>query len=261
MSLMPRSLVLGFCTVALAALPLAVGAAEPQVAAMPSSTLAIPKEHTPKKYRFQTTELVNGKFHDHHIGTMTISIIEHKQGKATHAFKVETHDIESASDKAGAERPKSLWVRQHENKVSLVLFHQDADHDLVMDGMIGVNGKEEHMALEKEHFILPGNLQVGSKWLGDHPIGGELPGVQKYEAIGTQVENGVPCWVYTATHEPGQKVDAAWPNAETIRKETVFVHDPLTLDILRVSSKMSGVGPLGKNFEIYSITEPLSDKK
>ena len=61
----------------------------------PSGQLGLVKDHAPVKYSGYGLYFVEGKLEAHDQFTQTWSIIERKEGKSEHAFKIETQDRKS----------------------------------------------------------------------------------------------------------------------------------------------------------------------
>ncbi len=74
------------------------------------------------------------------------------------------------------------------------LFHQDEDRGLVLDAIQGPDGKPQQIDHETEYYVYPGSLRVGTKWLSE-PVTSSIPGPCQFEVIGSEISNGINCWV------------------------------------------------------------------
>jgi hypothetical protein len=111
---------------------------------------------------------------------------------------------------------------------------------------IEVDGKPEKIDHETEHYLYPGTLKIGTKWLSE-PVITTLPGASQMEVVGSEIYKGTNCWVISSTRQ--QERNPLIKNSETVRKAATFLFDPLTLSVLRVDSVTEGLGPLGRAFK------------
>jgi hypothetical protein len=177
--------------------------------------------------------------------TQTWSIIPRKEGKCEHAFKIETHAIHCDADDGNSSfLPQNLFKKDFENSVKYELFHQEEDGDLVLDA-IDIDGKPEKIDHETEHYLYPGTLKIGTKWLSQ-PVISTVRGASQMEVIGSEIYKGTKCWVISSTRQ--QEKSPLIKNSETVSRSTRFLFDPLTLSVLRVDSVTEGLGPLGRAF-------------
>jgi hypothetical protein len=94
----------------------------------PSNRLGLVKDHDPVKYVGDVVYFVEDKIVGRDKLTQTWSIVARKEGKAEHAFKVETHAIHSDADAAKQELPRPVsGQRSAENP--------DLDSDTRMAGV------------------------------------------------------------------------------------------------------------------------------
>ena len=222
-----------------------VAAEEAKGSGQPANQIGLVHDHDPVKYAGYVLYFVEGKLVGHDRLTQTWSIVPRKEAEFEHAFKIETHAIHS-----DAEEGKPSFVgrdnfkRDHEDSVRYELFHQDEDRGLVLDA-IQVDDKPQEINHETEHYIFPGSLKIGTKWLSE-PVTSSLPGTCQLEVIGSEIYNGTNCWVVSSTRQP--KKDPRMKNSETMRKTARFLFDPLTLSVLRIDTVTEGIGPLGREF-------------
>lgn len=227
-----------------------VSAEEAAGSGQPSNRLGLVKDHDPVTYEGDVLYFVEGRLVGHDKLTETWSIIERKEGKAEHAFKVETHAIHSDADPA---KPsfvgRNNFKEQFEDSVRYELFHQVEDRSLVLDAIEGRGGKPEKLTVPGEHYIFPGTMKIGTKWLSE-PVTSTLPGSCRFEVIGSEIHNGTNCWVIRSDRDPVK--NPLVPNSETVKKTTRFLLDPMTLSVLRITSVTEGLGPLGREFRFVS---------
>jgi hypothetical protein len=213
----------------------------------PSNRLGLVKDHDPVKYVGDVVYFVEDKIVGRDKLTQTWSIVARKEGKAEHAFKVETHAIHSDADAA---KPsfvgRNHFEQQFEDSVRYELFHQNEDRDLVLDAIEGRDGKPEKLEVPGEHFIFPGTMKIGTKWLSE-PVTSTLPGSCRLEVIGSEIYDGTNCWVVRSDRDPVK--NPLIPNSGTVKKTARFLLDPTTLSVLRIDSVTEGIGPLGREFK------------
>jgi hypothetical protein len=213
----------------------------------PANRIGLVKDHSPVKYEGYVLYYVEGKLKASDTLTQTWSIVPRKaEGEYEHAFKIETHAIHSdAADGKASFLPQGLFEKDFENSVKYELFHQEEDGDLVLDA-IDVDGKPEKIDHETEHYLYPGTLKIGTKWLSE-PVTSTLRGPSQMEVVGSEIYTGVNCWVISATrqHEKNPLIK----NSETVGKSARFLFDPKTLSVLRIDSVTEGLGPLGRPFK------------
>jgi hypothetical protein len=213
----------------------------------PANQIAMVKDHTPVKYAGHVLYFVEGTLMGHDQLTQTWSIVERKEGTAEHAFKVETHAIDSdAHDSKPTFVGRNKFKQDFEDSVRYELFHQDEDRGLVLDAIQGPDGEPQEINHETEHYIFPGSLKIGTKWLSE-PVTSSLPGTCHHEVIGSEIYNGTNCWVIRSARD--QEKNPLIPNSETVSKTARFLFDPLTLSVLRVDTVTEGLGPLGRAFK------------
>ena len=217
----------------------------------PASRIGLVKDHSPVKYEGDIIFFADGKLAGYNKYTQTWSTIERKEGKAEHAMKIETHTIHSEND------PKNAWTGKifkddMDDSVIYELFHQDEKRDIVLDAIIGRNGKPETLQIPEEHYIIPGTLAIGTKWRGDHVLS-SMTGVYNLEVIGSEVFNGVNCWTIKSTREP--MAIPLTPNSKTITWHALCLYDPLTLTFRRTHTTTEGIGPKGRKFKIIGHLE------
>ena len=224
-----------------------VGAEEASGLGQPSNQIGLVHDHKPVKYAGHVLYFVEGKIVGHDLLTQTWSIVERKEGTAEHAFKVETHAIHSDADDAKPSfAGRNKFKKDFEDSVRYELFHQDEDRGLVLDAIEGTDGKPQEINHETEHYIFPGSLKIGTKWLSE-PVTSSLPGTCHLEVIGSEIYNETNCWVIRSARD--QEKNPLIPNSETVSKTARFLFDPLTLSVLRVDTVTEGVGPLGREFK------------
>jgi len=224
-----------------------VAAQEPASSGQPSSRVGLVHDHEPVKYAGYVLYFVEGQLAGHDQLTQTWSIVPREEAQFEHAFKIETHAIHSDADAAQPSfNMRNSWKEAYEDSVRYELFHQDEDRGLVLDAIQGPDGKPREIDHETEHYIFPGSLKIGTKWLSE-PVTSSLPGTCQLEVIGSEIYNGINCWVVSSTRQP--KKDPLMKNSETMRKTARFLFDPLTLSVLRIDSVTEGVGPLGRAFK------------
>lgn len=239
-------LVVVFASVGLTAAVDSVAAEEAAGSGQPSNQIGLVKDHEPLKYAGHVLYFVEGKLVGHDRLTQTWSIVPRTEGKFEHAFKIETHAVHS-----DAEEGKQSFVgrnnfkKDFEDSVRYELFHQDEDRGLVLDA-IQVDDKPREFNHETEHYIFPGTMKIGTKWLSE-PVTSTLPGSCQFEVIGSEIYNGTNCWVVSSTRD--QEKNPVVPNSETVGKTARFLFDPLTLSVLRIDSVTEGIGPLGRAFK------------
>lgn len=223
-----------------------VAAEEAKGSGQPSNQIGLVQDHDPVKYAGYVLYFVEGKLVGHDMLTQTWSIVPRKEGKFEHAFKIETHAVHSDAE---AGKPsfvgRDKFKRDYEDSVRYELFHQDEDRGLVLDA-IQVDDKPQELNHETEHYIFPGTLKIGTKWLSE-PVTSTLPGSCQLEVIGSEIYNGTNCWVVSSTRAPEK--NPLIPNSETVGKTATFLFDPLTLSVLRIDSVTEGIGPLGRAFK------------
>ena len=223
-----------------------VGAEEALGSGQRANQIGLVHDHDPVKYAGYVLYFVEGKLVGHDRLTQTWSIVPREEAEFEHAFKIETHAIHSDAEEG---KPsfvgRNNFKRDHEDSVRYELFHQDEDRGLVLDA-IQVDGKPQEIDHETEHYIFPGSLEIGTKWLSE-PVTSSLPGTCELEVIGSEIYNGTNCWVISSTRQP--KKNPLMKNSETMRKTARFLFDPLTLSVMRIDSVTEGVGPLGREFK------------
>jgi hypothetical protein len=213
----------------------------------PSNQIGLVHDHEPVKYAGHVLYFVEGKLAGHDLLTQTWSIVERKEGTAEHAFKVETHAIHSDADDAKPSfAGRNKFKKDFEDSVRYELFHQDEDRGLVLDAIQGTDGKPQEINHGTEHYIFPGSLKIGTKWLSE-PVTSSLPGTCHLEVIGSEIYKGTNCWVIRSNRD--QEKNPLIPNSETVSKSARFLFDPLTLSVLRVDTVTEGLGPLGRAFK------------
>jgi hypothetical protein len=213
----------------------------------PSNQIGLVHDHDPVKYAGYVLYFVEGKLAGHDQLTQTWSIVPREEAEFEHAFRIETHAIHSDADDAKPSfNMRNSWKEAYEDSVRYELFHQDEDRGLVLDAIQGPDGKPQEIDHETEHYIFPGSLKIGTKWLSE-PVTSSLPGTCELEVIGSEIYNGTNCWVVSSTRQP--KKDPLMKNSETMRKTARFLFDPLTLSVLRIDAVTEGVGPLGRAFK------------
>ena len=222
-----------------------VAAEEAKALGQPANQIGLVHDHDPVKYAGYVLYFVEGKLVGHDQLTQTWSIVPRKEAEFEHAFKIETHAIHSDAEEG---KPsfvgRNNFKEDHEDSVRYELFHQDEDRGLVLDA-IQVDDKPQEINHETEHYIFPGSLKIGTKWLSE-PVTSSLPGTCQLEVIGSEIYIGTNCWVVASTRQP--KKDPRMKNSETMRKTARFLFDPLTLSVLRIDTVTEGVGPLGREF-------------
>ena len=227
-----------------------VAAADAAGAGQPSNRIGLVKDHDPVKYAGEVLYYVEDKLVGRDKLTQTWSIIERKEGKAEHAFRVETHAIHSDADSA---KPSFVgrdnFKQQFEDSVRYELFHQTEDRSLVLDAIEGRDGKPEKLEVPGDHYIFPGTMKIGTKWLSE-PVTSTLPGSCRFEVIGSEIHNGTNCWLVRSARDPVKNL--LIPNSGTVSKTTRFLLDPETLTVLRITSVTEGLGPLGREFRFVS---------
>jgi hypothetical protein len=239
-------LVVVVASVGIAAAVHGVAAEEAVGSGQPSNRLGLVKDHDPVKYVGDVLYYVDDKLVGRDKLTQTWSIIERKEGKAEHAFKVETHAIHTDADAAKpAFVGRDSFKQQFEDSVRYELFHQNEDRDLVLDAIEGRGGKPEKLEVPGEHYIFPGTMKIGTKWLSE-PVTSTLPGSCRFEVIGSEIHNGTNCWVVRSDRDPVK--NPLIPNSGTVKKTARFLLDPSTLSVLRIDSVTEGLGPLGREF-------------
>ena len=223
-----------------------VAAQEPGGSGQPSSQIGLVKDHKPVTYEGYVLYFVEGKLVGNDRLTQTWSIVPREEAEFEHAFKVETHAIHSDAEEG---KPsfvgRNNFKRDYEDSVRYELFHQDKDRGLVLDG-IQVGDKPQEFDHETEHYIFPGTLKIGTKWLSE-PVTSTLPGSCHHEVIGSEIYSGTNCWVVSSRRDP--KKNSLVPNSGTVGKTTRFLVDPLTLSVKRMDSVTEGIGPLGRAFK------------
>jgi hypothetical protein len=223
-----------------------VVAQEPGGSGQPSSRIGLVKDHEPVTYEGYVLYFVEGKLVGNDSLTQTWSIVPREEAEFEHAFKVETHAIHSDAEEG---RPsfvgRDKFKKDYEDSVRYELFHQDEDRGLVLDA-IQVDDEPQEFDHETEHYIFPGTLRIGTKWLSE-PVTSTLPGSCHHEVIGSEIYNGTNCWVVSSSRDP--KKNPLVPNSETVGKTTRFLFDPLTLSVMRMDSVTEGIGPLGRAFK------------
>ena len=223
-----------------------VAAQEPAGSGQPSNRIGLVKDHEPVKYEGYVLYFVDGALKAHDRLTQTWSIVPREEGEYEHAFKIETHAIHSNADGGKPSfLPQNLFKKDFEDSVKYELFHQEEDRGLVLDA-IEVDGKPEKIDHETEHYLYPGTLKIGTKWLSE-PVISTLPGASQMEVVGSEIYKGTNCWVISSTRQ--QERNPLIKNSETVRKAATFLFDPLTLSVLRVDSVTEGLGPLGRAFK------------
>ena len=223
-----------------------VDAQEPAGSGQPANKIGLVKDHEPVKYEGYVLYFIEGELKAHDRLTQTWSIVPRKEGEYEHAFKIETHAIHSNSEGGKPSLlPQSLFKKDFEDSVKYELFHQEEDGSLVLDA-IEVDGKPEKIDHETEHYLYPGSLKIGTKWLSE-PVISTLPGPSQMEVVGSEIYKGTNCWVISSTRQ--QEKNPLIKNSETVRKVATFLFDPLTLSVLRVDSVTEGLGPLGRAFK------------
>jgi hypothetical protein len=223
-----------------------VAAQEPGGSGQPSSRIGLVKDHEPVKYEGYVLYFIDGELKANDRLTQTWSIVPRKEGEYEHAFKIETHAIHSNAEGGKPSfLPQNLFKKDYEDSVKYELFHQEEDRGLVLDA-IEVDGKPEKIDHETEHYLYPGTLKIGTKWLSE-PVISTLPGPSQMEVVGSEIYKGTNCWVISSTRQ--QEKNPLIKNSETVRKTATFLFDPLTLSVLRVDSVTEGLGPLGRAFK------------
>lgn len=211
----------------------------------PSNQIGLVHDHDPVKYAGYVLYFVEGTLVGHDQLTQTWSIVPRKEAEFEHAFKIETHAIHSdAEDGKPSFVGRDKFKKDFEDSVRYELFHQDEDRGLVLDA-IQVDDTPQEFDHETEHYIFPGTLKIGTKWLSE-PVTSTLPGSCHLEVIGSEIYSGTNCWVVSSTRD--QEKNPLVPNSETIGKTTRFLFDPLTLSVMRIDSVTEGIGPLGREF-------------
>jgi hypothetical protein len=224
-----------------------IGAEEASDLGQPSNQIGLVHDHEPVKYAGYVLYFVEGKLVGHDLLTQTWSIVERKEGTAEHAFKVETHAIHSdADDTKPSFAGRNKFKKDFEDSVRYELFHQEEDRGLVLDAIQGTDGKPQEFNHETEHYIFPGSLTIGTKWISE-PVTSSLPGPCHLEVIGSEIYKGTNCWVIRSDRD--QEKNPLIPNSETVSKTARFLFDPLTLSVLRVDTVTEGLGPLGRAFK------------
>ena len=224
-----------------------VAAQEPDGSGQPAHQIGLVHDHEPVKYAGYVLYFVEGELLGNDRLTQTWSVVPREEAEFEHAFKIETHAIHSDADAAQPSfNMRNSWKEGYENSVRYELFHQNEDRGLVLDAIQGPDGKPQEINHETEHYIFPGSLEVGTKWLSE-PVTSSLPGTCQLEVIGSEIYNGINCWVVSSTRQPMK--DPLMKNSETMRKTARFLFDPLTLSVLRIDSVTEGVGPLGRAFK------------
>ena len=222
------------------------GADEALGSGQPSNQIGLVHDHEPVKYEGYVLYFVEGKLVGHDRLTQTWSIVPREEAEFEHAFKIETHAIHSDAEEG---KPsfvgRDRFKKDFEDSVRYELFHQDEDRGLVLDA-IQVDDKPQEFNHETEHYIFPGTLKIGTKWLSE-PVTSTLPGSCQVEVIGSEIYKGINCWVISSTRQP--KKNPLMKNSETMGKTSRFLLDPLTLSVLRIDSVTAGVGPLGRAFK------------
>ncbi len=228
-----------------------VAAEEANGSGQPSNQIGLVHDHDPVKYSGYVLYFVEGKLVGNDRLTQTWSIVPREEAEFEHAFKIETHAIHSDAEEGKPSfRGRDKFKKDYEDSVRYELFHQDEDRGLVLDA-IQVDDKPQEFNHETEHYIFPGTLKIGTKWLSE-PVTSTLPGSCQLEVIGSEIYNGINCWVISSKRDP--KKDPRIPNSETIGKTTRLLFDPLTLSVMRIDSVTQGVGPLGRAFKfVYHI--------
>ena len=223
-----------------------VAAVEANAAGQPSNQIGLVHDHEPVKYEGYVLYFVEGELVGNDRLTQTWSIVPREEAEFEHAFKIETHAIHSDAEEG---KPsfvgRSSFKKEYEDSVRYELFHQDEDRGLVLDA-IEVDGKPQPFNHETEHYIFPGTLEIGTKWLSE-PVTSTLPGSHHLEVIGSEIFNGTNCWVISSTRD--QEKNPLIPNSETVGKTTRMLFDPLTLSVMRIDSITQGIGPLGRAFK------------
>jgi hypothetical protein len=224
-----------------------VAAEEANGSGQPANQIGLVHDHDPVAYAGYVLYFVEGRLAGHDQLTQTWSIVPREEAEFEHAFKIETHAIHSDADDAKPSfNMRNSWKEAYEHSVRYELFHQDEDRGLVLDAIQGPDGKPQEIDHETEHYIFPGSLEIGTKWLSE-PVTSSLPGTCELEVIGSEIYNGTNCWVVSSTRQP--KKDPLIKNSETMRKTARFLFDPLTLSVLRIDAVTQGVGPLGREFK------------
>ena len=219
----------------------------------PSNQIGLVKDHAPVKYVGNVLYFVDGKFAGQDKLTQTWSIVERKEGKSEHAFKIETHAIHS-----DAEEGKPSFIGRNKSKNDLEnsemyeLFHQDNDRDLVLDAIVGRDGKPEEFDAARDLYLYPGTMKIGTKWVCE-PVTSTLPGPCQHEVIGSEIYKGTNCWVIRSDREPERIL--LIPNSGTVKKSTRFLFDPETLSVLHIESVTEGLGPFGRPFRFVTELE------
>jgi hypothetical protein len=213
----------------------------------PSNQIGLVHDHDPVAYAGYVLYFVEGKLVGHDRLTQTWSIVPREEAEFEHAFKIETHAIHSDAEEG---KPsfvgRDKFKKEFEDSVRYELFHQEDDRGIVLDAIQGPDGKPQEINHETEHYIFPGNLKIGTKWLSE-PVTSTLPGPCHFEVIGSEIYDGTNCWVIRSKRD--QEKNPLVPNSETIKKTTRFLLDPLTLSVLRIDSVTEGLGPLGRAFK------------
>ncbi len=226
-------------------------AAEAPGSGQPSNQIGLVKDHAPIKYVGNVLYFVEGKFAGQDKLTQTWSIVPRKEGEFEHAFRVETHAIHSDADAGKPSfQAQGNYKKDFEDTVRSELFHQEKDRGLVLDAL-EVDGKAQKIDHETEHYIYPGSLKIGTKWLSE-PVTSALPGPCQHEVVGSEIYKGTNCWVISSTRLPEKN---AIKNSETVRRTARILFDPLTLSVLRFDSVTKGLGPLGRAFEFVNHME------
>lgn len=231
------------------------GADEAVGSGQPSHQIGSVHDHKPVKYEGYVLSSVEGELKGNDRLTQTWSIVPREEAEFEHAFKIETHAIHS-----DAEEGKLSFVGRNKFKADFAdsvryeLFHQDEDRGLVLDAVMGTDGKPQKIDHETEHSIFPGSLKIGTKWLSE-PVTSSLPGPCDFEVIGSEIYNGTNCWVISSTRQP--KKNPLMKNSETMSTTARFLFDPLTLSVLRIDTVTEGIGPLGRAFKFVHHMEVM----
>lgn len=212
----------------------------------PPGQLGLVEDHDPVTYSGYGLYFVEGKLEAHDQFTQTWSIIERKEGKSEHAFKIVTHQIEQSAD---ASKPtfmgRNAFEDKMENFTRYELFHQDDNRNLVLDAVEGHDGEAEKREVPEGHYIFPGNLKIGTKWKSE-PVLASLEGTCQFEVIGSEIFKGTNCWVISLRMEDLE--DPQYKKFPKIEETGTFLFDPTTLTVMRSDLELSGIGPLGRSF-------------